>query len=61
MAANYFAAEVLMPEKFLKQELEGAHFDLMGDSAALDKLAKKFKVSLLALTFRLINLGYIRQ
>jgi Zn-dependent peptidase ImmA (M78 family) len=59
--ANYFAAELLMPAKFLKQDLEGKHFDLLGDSAALEGMAKRYKVSLQALTFRLTNLGYIKQ
>jgi Zn-dependent peptidase ImmA (M78 family) len=59
--ANYFAAELLMPVKFIKRELDGKHFDLLSDSAILEHLAKKYKVSLQALTFRLTNLGYIRQ
>jgi Zn-dependent peptidase ImmA (M78 family) len=58
--ANLFAAELLMPAKFLRQELEGKHFDLLGNNKALEKLAKKYKVSLQALTFRLTNLGYIK-
>lgn len=59
--ANLFAAELLMPAKFLRQELDGKHFDLLaGNNGALQKLAKKYKVSLQALTFRLTNLGYIK-
>jgi Zn-dependent peptidase ImmA (M78 family) len=58
--ANFFAAEFLMPAKFLKEDLQGKNLDLLGDSEFLDKLAKKYKVSVQALTFRLANLGYIK-
>lgn len=56
--ANLFAAELLMPAKFLEKDLRGKSVDLM-DEDALDELAKKYKVSVQALTFRLNNLGYI--
>ena len=58
--ANYFAAELLMPEKFLRQELRGKRLDLFDDGEELQKLARKYKVSTQALTFRLTNLGYIK-
>jgi Zn-dependent peptidase ImmA (M78 family) len=58
--ANLFAAELLMPAKFLKKDLEGKSFDLLADTTLLDGLAKKYQVSTQALTFRLANLGYIR-
>jgi Zn-dependent peptidase ImmA (M78 family) len=57
--ANLFAAELLMPEKFLKQELEGKELDILGGSGFVHTLAKKYRVSTEALTFRLANLGYI--
>jgi len=57
--ANLFAAELLMPAKFLKQELEGQDLDILEASGLLQKLARKYKVSPEALTFRLANLGYI--
>jgi Zn-dependent peptidase ImmA (M78 family) len=57
--ANLFAAELLMPAKFLKQELEGKDLDILEGNDFLHKLAKKYKVSTEALTFRLANLGYI--
>lgn len=57
--ANLFAAELLMPAKFLEKDLRGQHaMDLMEDGT-LAELAKKYKVSVQALTFRLNNLGYI--
>lgn len=58
--ANLFAAELLMPAIFLAKDLEGVSLDILGDSGVLDRLAKKYKVSTQALTFRLANLGYIQ-
>jgi Zn-dependent peptidase ImmA (M78 family) len=57
--ANLFAAELLMPAKFLREDLEGVELDLLGDSKFLTDLAKKYSVSLQALTFRLTYLRYI--
>jgi Zn-dependent peptidase ImmA (M78 family) len=59
--ANLFAAELLMPAKFLKQDLEGKDLDILGGSEFLQKIARKYKVSTEALTFRLANLGYITR
>jgi Zn-dependent peptidase ImmA (M78 family) len=56
--ANLFAAELLMPAKFLERDLRGSNADLL-DENALHSLATKYKVSAQALTFRLANLGYI--
>src|SRR5262249_28678245 len=58
--ANLFAAELLMPAKFLAKDLEGVTLDLLADNSILVKLAKKYKVSTQALTFRLANLSYIK-
>ena len=57
--ANLFAAELLMPAKFLQEELEGKRLDLLDDGDFLAKLSKKYKVSVQAITFRLTNLGYV--
>jgi Zn-dependent peptidase ImmA (M78 family) len=57
--ANLFAAELLMPAVFLEKDLEGHDLELLVDSEYLERLAKKYKVSLQALTFRLAYLGYI--
>jgi len=57
--ANLFAAELLMPAMFLREDLAGKDLDLLGTSDFLDKLAKKYKVSVQALTFRLAYLNYI--
>jgi Zn-dependent peptidase ImmA (M78 family) len=58
--ANLFAAELLMPAKFLLHDLQGRNLDLLGDTPFLERLARKYKVSEQALTFRLANLGYIQ-
>ncbi|MDE2039848.1 MAG: ImmA/IrrE family metallo-endopeptidase [Elusimicrobia bacterium] len=56
--ANFFAAELLMPEKFLKEDLTGKAFDLLDDDL-IEELAKKYMVSQQAFTYRLVNLGYL--
>lgn len=60
--ANFFAAALLMPAKFLKHDLSKIKkLDLLDDNnLALTELAKRYEVSIQALTFRLANLGYIR-
>ena len=62
--ANLFAAEVLMPAKFLHKELRQKNLDLLDDEekadSVLKSLAKRCGVSLQALTIRLHNLGYIK-
>jgi Zn-dependent peptidase ImmA (M78 family) len=57
--ANLFAAEILMPAKFIAKELRKKDLDLLEDESVLKDLAQKFKVSVQALTIRLHNLGYI--
>ena len=47
-----------MPQKFLERDLQNFNSDLM-DEDALSELAKKYQVSVQALTFRLANLRYI--
>ena len=50
--ANSFAAELLMPEKFIKEELNNEGFDI-DDDDFISNLSKKFKVSTHALQLRL--------
>lgn len=50
--ANNFAAELLMPEPLLAAALEGLNLDFE-DEEAVQALAKKFKVSTMALQFRI--------
>lgn len=59
--ANFFAAELLMPQSFLEKDTAGhSVVDLLDpDERVLRDLAKKYRVSVQALTFRLANLGFI--
>ena len=58
MAANAFAAALLMPAKQVREAFKQQPFDLTEDEG-LEKLARKFKVSPQAMTYRLINLQLI--
>lgn len=56
--ANRFAAELLMPEHMLIQDLRGQEIDFENE-VDLRRLSLKYQVSLQALTLRLTNLGLI--
>jgi Zn-dependent peptidase ImmA (M78 family) len=56
--ANQFAAALLMPRDVVARELSQQPFDL-ADDAALMTVARKFGVSIQALSFRLVNLGLL--
>jgi len=59
--ANFFAASLLMPKRFLEEDLEAEeYFDLLGDDFLSD-LSRKYGVSTQALINRLKNLGYIQE
>ena len=53
--ANAFAAGLLMPEAFLKKDLEGVVLDV-DDTELVKALAKRYEVSTQAMTLRLVNL-----
>ena len=53
--ANFFAAELLMPDAFIRKIVENELIDI-DEEAAIDALAKRFKVSQSAMRFRLGNL-----
>jgi len=53
--SNAFAASLLMPESFLKNDLSGFVFDI-DDEAHIQSLAKRYQVSTQAMTLRLVNL-----
>jgi len=57
--ANAFAAEVLMPKRFLEQEQALRDGLSVTNETEVRALAKKYGVSLHALSFRLLNLGLI--
>ena len=56
--ANYFAAELLMPTDLLVQDLKGKIIDVEDDSI-IRELAEKYRVSPQALSYRLVNVGYL--
>lgn len=58
--ANYFAANVLMPEHLIQKEIENINNDfLFEEDNIVEDLAAKFSVSKSAMLYRLINLGII--
>lgn len=63
MEANYFAAELLMPEEFLKEDIEAYKKEFGGfdfeDDELVTLLAKKYQVSRHAMSVRLASLHYI--
>jgi len=54
--ANSLAAALLMPDKFLQKDLKGRP---LREPELIEKLARKYKVSPEAMTYRLSNLGWI--
>ncbi len=59
MEANAFAAALLMPAKRVRDAFKQQPFELTGDDS-LELLAKKFRVSTEAMTYRLMNLQLIQ-
>lgn len=58
--ANLFAAELLMPKRFLDADIAKiAGLDLLDDDADWKKLSIRYEVSVQALTYRLAYLNYI--
>jgi Zn-dependent peptidase ImmA (M78 family) len=56
--ANTFAAELLMPRAMLSEDMGSQQIDYESEEA-LAELAKRYRVSLQAMTFRLANLGLV--
>ena len=59
ITANAFAAALLMPESMLRLDLKDHVIDLENDTK-VQELADQYKVSLQAMTFRLINLRLVQ-
>jgi hypothetical protein len=59
--ANLFAASLLMPRRFLEEDLESEEYVDLLDDDFLSDLARKYGVSSQALVNRLKNLGYIPE
>ncbi len=58
--ANAFAAAILMPEHLIEQELRNNnYYPHLSELQLIEKLAKTFKVSAPAMTFRLNNLNVL--
>lgn len=59
--ANLFAAELLMPARFIAKDIERiGTFDLL-DEAVIQEMAERYGVSSQAMTFRLAYLGFVQQ
>lgn len=58
--ANLFAAELLMPARFLVKEVEKIGAFDVEDEDVIEDLAKKYGVSTQAMSFRLAYLGYLQ-
>jgi Zn-dependent peptidase ImmA (M78 family) len=59
--ANAFAAELLMPRRFIEREIDAAveRYGTLRRDALTAELANKFKVSPEAMSYRLSNLGVL--
>ena len=57
--ANYFAAELLMPEEWLAKYLDEHPMDSSAYSREVKELAGEFEVSKQAMEFRLRDLGFV--
>ena len=58
--ANLFAAELLMPVRFLNKDLANVNTLDLYEDEKLKELSEKYKVSIQAFTFRLAYLNYIQ-
>lgn len=60
--ANAFAAELLMPEELIREQVsEPLHLSFEAEERKIRELAKRFRVSRPAMTFRLLNLDLLEQ
>lgn len=59
--ANLFAAELLMPSRFVAKDVEKIGAFDVEDEDVIQELAEKYGVSTQAMSFRLAYLGYLRQ
>ncbi|MFK5878511.1 MAG: ImmA/IrrE family metallo-endopeptidase [Flavobacteriaceae bacterium] len=61
--ANAFAASLLMPFDLIEKKFNKLLYsdNNLDEEAIIEKLAKKFKVSIMAMSYRLINLGFINH
>lgn len=62
MEANFFAACLLMPKKMLRADVDsmrGFHGEVSIDDAEIQRLAKRYGVSKVAMQYRLMNVGLL--
>ena len=59
--ANRFAAEILMPEAFLSNDLDESTFIDLHDDRSMLRLARRYQVSVQAMTNRLVSLGFLTE
>lgn len=59
--ANFFAAALLMPKKFIDKDFGKEEYVDLFDDDFLSTLARKYCVSIQALVNRLKNIGYIQE
>jgi len=59
--ANAFADALLMPAAWIHQALRSVHAVDLADDAAARQLAERLGVSVQAMTYRLLNLGLVRN
>lgn len=59
--ANYFAMCLLMPEQFVRDEIKKIGKIDAVDGTGIEKLARKFRVSVPLMTLRIGQLGLWRQ
>ena len=57
--ANQFAAELLMPESMLRRDLENVGVEGRLDEVDIEQLARRYRVSIQAITIRLSRLGVL--
>lgn len=55
--ANAFAAALLMPQNLIQKELKKYNGYDLSDNSMITELAKKFEVSIQAMSYRIINLA----
>jgi len=55
--ANAFAAAILMPKNFIVAEMEKPEMKSLAEAQLINKLASRFKVSMIAMSYRLTNIN----
>ena len=55
--ANAFAAAILMPERLIRKELRKKDYETLNEAQVIGKLADVFKVSEIAMTYKMTNLN----